>query len=129
MGNYKSAVKRINKSVFHRCQQRKPQRNQQLYRTGAPDTSVAAAYEVNTSRLEKMVHDVIRSFGVKGCISDDVREVMSDFAYSSVTARYRSLEEKELIRYTGEKRKGLSGRGQRVMVVDSHPIQRDLIER
>ena len=97
-----------------------------LYRTGAPDTSVAAAYEVDTSRLEKMVHDVIRSFGVKGCISDNVREVMSDFAYSSVTARYRSLWEKNLIRYTGEKRKGQSGRGQRVMVVDSQPIQRDL---
>ena len=96
-----------------------------LYRTGAPDTSVMAAHQVNTTRLEQMVHDVIKSFGPKGCISDDVREVMKEFAYSSVTARYRSLEEKSLIRYTGEKRKGISGRGQRVMVSTLTPFQAD----
>ena len=36
-----------------------------------------------------------------------------------------SLEEKSLIRYTGEKRKGISGRGQRVMVSTLTPFQAD----
>jgi len=36
--------------------------------------------------------------------------------YSSVTARFASLRNKGLITYSGDIRKGHSGRGQRVMV-------------
>lgn len=88
-----------------------------LYRRGAPETSIAAAVSIDTTHLEKIVLSVIRAFP-DGAISDEVREVCEDeygiTAYSSVTARYKALHEKGAIQYVG-KRKGLSGRSQRVM--------------
>lgn len=88
-----------------------------LHRTEAPDTSVAAARSVDTTRLEREVYEIICSFGKQGCISDDVRfhPRMEGKPYSSVTARYKALMERGLIEDTGERRKGLSGRGMRVM--------------
>jgi len=49
--------------------------------------------------------------------SDEVRAALSykHLAYSSVTSRYKSLRDKGLIGYTGEKRKGNSSRPQQVM--------------
>ena len=90
-----------------------------LYRREAPDTSIEAAEELDVTTREKMVLEAISAFPT-GCISADVRHYCAQHhnihSYSSVTARYKSLEEKELIEYTGEKRKGDSGRNQRVMV-------------
>lgn len=63
-----------------------------------------------------MVFDVIETFGRQGAISDEVRDSLQGLSYSSVTARYKALAEKGMIVYTGERRKGNSGRGQRVMV-------------
>lgn len=89
---------------------------QHLHRSNAPETSVAAAEAVNTSQLETLVHRVIESFGPDGCISDQVREKMLGFAYSSVTARYAALIDKGLIFVVeGDVRKGATGRNQRVM--------------
>ena len=87
-----------------------------LHRQDGSDTSADAAYSIDPNRLEKMVYQVIRSFGESGCISDEVRAKLPHLAYSSVTARYRKLLDRRHIRDTGVRRPGNSGRGQRVMV-------------
>ena len=86
-----------------------------LYRTDATDTSVQAACSLDVTRLEYAVLAAIRKLGP--CISDEVREHFPSLSYSSVTARYRSLLDKGLIKDTGKRRKGISGRKQRVMEV------------
>jgi len=86
-----------------------------LARTDSPATSKAAAETVDTGRLESMVLDTIKAFGTRGCISDEVRDWWQDMPYSSITGRYKALADKGLIEYTGETRKGKSGRAQRVM--------------
>ena len=88
-----------------------------LHRLESPDTSKDAAYSVDTSKLEREVLEIIRSFGEAGCISDEVRfhPAMLGKPYSSVTARYKALMDNKLIVDTGERRKGQSGRGMRVM--------------
>ena len=82
-----------------------------LYRRGDPDTSREAAEKVPATRLEKMVLDVIARFP-EGVISDDVRRICAEefnvTSYSSITARYKALEEKGLIEFNG-KRAGKSG--------------------
>mgnify|MGYP001473786397 CR=1 FL=1 len=86
-----------------------------LVRKNAPSTSVEAAENVNTMKLENTVLQVIKKFGRDGCISDQVQQILHWLPYSSVTARFSALSNKELIYFTGEKRKGRSGRNQRVM--------------
>tara|TARA_R110000824_G_scaffold12903_5_gene56322 strand:+ start:5993 stop:6367 length:375 start_codon:yes stop_codon:yes gene_type:complete len=94
-----------------------------LHRRDGSDTSAAAAYSIDPTHLEKMVYQVIRSFGESGCISDEVRAKLPHLSYSSVTARYRKLLDRNHIRDTGIRRPGNSGRGQRVMVARAldHP--------
>ena len=84
-----------------------------LVRREDPETSHEAAEKVDSTRLEEMVYLAIREFGDRGCTSDEVRAKFN-LPYSSVTARYKALEEKGLIEYDG-KRPGNSGRLQRVM--------------
>jgi len=86
-----------------------------LVRRYDPDTSHEAAYSVDSTKLERRVYECIRSFGTHGCISDQVRLALEGLPYSSVTARFRALLDKHLIIDTGERRKGSSGRNQRVM--------------
>jgi DNA polymerase I-like protein with 3'-5' exonuclease and polymerase domains len=86
-----------------------------LHRKYAPDTSVEAAYALNSTRLEAMVYQCIHSFGPRGCISDEVRAKFPDLTYSSVTARYKALLDLGAITTIG-KRAGNSGRNQRIMV-------------
>lgn len=86
-----------------------------LVRATSPDTSFEAAQTVDTTRLESLVYDAVRSFA-GGCIQDDVLNLFPGFPYSSVTARFRALLDKGLIVDTGERRKGRSGRSQRVLV-------------
>ena len=85
-----------------------------LVRTEDPDTSHEAANAVDTSRLEAMVYEGITNFP-NGCISDQIRFLFPQYPYSSITARYRALLDKGLIEDTGERRKGVSGKNQRVM--------------
>ena len=88
---------------------------EKLVRKNDPDTSHQAAAKVDTTKLEELVYNTIKSFGQKGCISDDVLSLYSHLPYSSVTARYKALMQKNLIEDTGERRSGKSGRSQRVM--------------
>lgn len=86
-----------------------------LHRANDPSTSVAAAYGVGTTKLEKEVHKAIQSFGPDGCISDQVRALFPGKSYSSITARYKALADKGLISCGPDTRPGKSGRPQRVM--------------
>lgn len=86
-----------------------------LVRPDSPDTSVEAAHTVDTTRLESLVYDAVLSFKT-GCIQDDVLAQFPGYPYSSITARFRALLDKGLIVDSGERRKGRSGRSQRVLI-------------
>lgn len=87
-----------------------------LVRRNDPDTSHEAATKVDSSRLEQMVYQAIVDYGRRGCISDEVRARFPDLPYSSVTARYSALLRKKLIVDTGRRRKGDSGKPQRILI-------------
>lgn len=95
-----------------------------LRRSEAGDTSTEASENVNTSHLERRVLELIVRY--PGLISDEVRRRMPGLPYSSVTARFKSLIDKGLIRDTGERRPGSSGRSQRVLeaTVEGHKAVR-----
>jgi hypothetical protein len=86
-----------------------------LVRKNDPDTSHQAASGVDTTKLEAMVYEAIKSFGSIGCISDQILNQFSKYPYSSITARYRALMDKGFIEDTGQRLPGRSGRSQRVM--------------
>lgn len=85
------------------------------YRNGASDTSVAAAQSMDMTAMEALVLSVILEFGQDGCIQDQVLDRLSGYAYSSVTARFRALLDRNAIVDTGARRPGYSGRKQRVL--------------
>ena len=84
-----------------------------LARLNDPTTSHEAAQAVDSTKLEKMVYEAIKSHP-KGCISDDILDMFPNYPYSSITARYRALLDKGFIEVSGVKR-GRFGRNQRVM--------------
>ena len=84
-----------------------------LVRNQDPTTSHQAAQAVDTTKLESLVYEAIKGFP-DGCISDEILEMYPNYPYSSITARYRALLDKDLIEVTGVKR-GKFGRNQRVM--------------
>lgn len=86
-----------------------------LVRKDDPATSHEAADKADTTRLEAMMHRAIHRHGSDGCIAADLLRQFSDLSYSSVTARFKALKDKELISYGPDKRKGPSGRSQGVM--------------
>ena len=84
-----------------------------LVRLNDPTTSHEAAQAIDSTKLEAMVYEAIKSFP-DGCISDEILEMYPNYPYSSITARYRALLDKGFIEITGVKR-GKFGRNQRVM--------------
>ena len=84
-----------------------------LVRNQDPATSHQAAQAVDTTKLEQLVYEAIKSFP-EGCISDEILEKYPNYPYSSITARYRALLDKDLIEVSGVKR-GKFGRNQRIM--------------
>jgi uncharacterized protein YwgA len=84
-----------------------------LARLNDPTTSHEAAQAVDSTKLEKMVYEAIKSFP-DGCISDQILDMYPNYPYSSITARYRALLDKGFIEVSGVKR-GRFGRNQRVM--------------
>ena len=84
-----------------------------LARREDPTTSHQSAQAVDTTKLEQMVYEAIKSHP-EGCISDEILEMYPNYPYSSITARYRALLDKGFIEVTGVKR-GRFGRNQRVM--------------
>lgn len=84
-----------------------------LVRNQDPATSHEAARAVDSTKLEQMVYEAIKSFP-DGCISDEILAMYPNYPYSSITARYRALLDKDLIEVSGVKR-GRFGRNQRIM--------------
>jgi len=84
-----------------------------LVRKEDPTTSHQAAQAVDSTKLEQMVYEAIKSHP-DGCISDEILEMYPNYPYSSITARYRALLDKGFIEVTGVKR-GKFGRNQRIM--------------
>ena len=84
-----------------------------LVRREDPVTSHQAAQVVDTTKLEQMVYEAIKSHP-EGCISDEILEMYPNYPYSSITARYKSLLDKGFIEVTGVRR-GKFGRNQRIM--------------
>ena len=84
-----------------------------LVRKEDPTTSHQAAQAVDTTKLESLVYEAIKSHP-DGCISDEILAMYPNYPYSSITARYRALLDKDLIEVTGVKR-GKFGKNQRVM--------------
>ena len=78
-----------------------------------PTTSHQAAQAVDTTKLEQMVYEAIKSHP-EGCISDEILAMYPNYPYSSITARYRALLDKGFIEVSGVKR-GKFGRNQRIM--------------
>ena len=76
-------------------------------------TSHQAAQAVDSTKLEQMVYEAIKSHP-DGCISDEILKMYPQYPYSSITARYRALLDKGFIEVTGVKR-GRFGRNQRIM--------------
>jgi hypothetical protein len=84
-----------------------------LVRNQDPTTSHQAAQVVDTTKLESLVYEAIKSHP-DGCISDEILEMYPNYPYSSITARYRALLDKGFIEVTGVRR-GKFGRNQRIM--------------
>lgn len=95
-----------------------------LARRADPETSHAAAHAVKTATWEKRVYIAIRKHGWEGATQDQVIDMIQDrfgsIPYSTITARFKALEDKKLIFYTGEKRKGKSGRESRVRIAKKY---------
>jgi len=86
-----------------------------LARREDPVTSHQAAQGVDSTKIEQLVYEAIKSFP-DGCISDEILEMYPNYPYSSITARYRALLDKGFIEVSGVKR-GKFGRNQRIMKV------------
>jgi len=84
-----------------------------LARREDPVTSHQAAQAVDTPKLESLVYEAIKGFP-DGCISDEILAMYPNYPYSSITARYRALLDKDMIEVSGVKR-GKFGRNQRIM--------------
>lgn len=93
-----------------------------LVRTNDPDTSHSAANAVDSTRLEGLVYEAIKTFGAKGCISDQILAMHPTYPYSSITARFRALLDKGFIVDTGERRPGKSGKSQRVVKAGANDV-------
>jgi hypothetical protein len=89
---------------------------QTLVRKNAPVTSVEAAASLDSASMEQRVYEVIATFE-NGCIQDEVLDQLSQYPYSSVTARFKKLLDRGYIIDTGLTRPGKSGRQQRVLKI------------
>ena len=87
-----------------------------LSRGTDPSSSKAAGMSFDPTMLELEVLNAIRSFGTEGATQDDVLTKLRRISHSSITPRFRPLLNKGLVNDSGLKRKGVSGRGQRVMI-------------
>lgn len=90
-----------------------------LARRTDPETSQGAADSVKTAPLERMVLEAIKT-SEKGCTADELAIKLPTVAMNTLTPRFASLIRKGLIRDTGERRQGKSGRYQRVLSVEAN---------
>ena len=87
-----------------------------MVRATDPITSIEAAQQVDSTKLESMVYEVIAKHP-NGCTSDEIMAHFPNHGIQTITPRFAPLIRKGLVEDTGEKRKGKSGRSQRVLRV------------
>jgi hypothetical protein len=87
-----------------------------MVRASDPITSYESAVLVDSTKLEQLVYEAIAKHP-NGCIADDVEASLPHIRSHSITPRFAQLIRKGFIEDTGEKRKGNSGRYQRVVKV------------
>jgi len=88
-----------------------------LYRTTDPDTSREAAESINVNRMESIVLFHIWNSGPNGVTQDELlAELSPHYRYSTVTSRPAALKRKGLVVDSGERRPGVSGRSQIVLI-------------
>ena len=90
-----------------------------LRRNDHPDTSFAAAVRVKSATYEALAYKVIKGFGLRGCILDDLRAGFLKegvHQYTQFINRRTGLHQKGIILDTGVRREGGSGRLQAVYV-------------
>ena len=85
-------------------------------RSSDPITSRLAGEKVDTNKLEGLVYGVIKQYP-NGCIMDDVINSLPQIREHSIQPRFAPLIRKGFVVDTGEKRRGKSGRLQRIMKV------------
>lgn len=92
-----------------------------LARHTDPSTSKEAAASLNTTALEQMVLGAIMMCP-NGATQDDIMAILltKGISNQSITPRIKPLLTKGVIFDTGEKRKGTSGRSQRVVKAKFH---------
>lgn len=105
---FESSVKQISQMSFGT-------QPKEMVRHTDPTTSIEAACEVNSPRLEELVYGVIKSFGRAGCIGDDVHAALPHIGIQTISPRYKGLKKKKMIVETGEKRIAKSGKRQMVL--------------
>ena len=99
-----------------------------LRRNLAPYTSHESANKVEATQMEKIVWEVIDSFGETGCISDQVQYALPQHRYSTITARYKALKDKGLVIVDGSAVKGESGRKQQKMWSSRHYLHKSVTD-
>jgi len=99
-----------------------------LRRNNDPYTSHESANKVEATQMEKIVWEVIDSFGETGCISDQVQYALPQHRYSTITARYKALKDKGLVIVDGSAVKGESGRKQMMMWSSRHYLHQSVTD-
>ena len=85
-----------------------------MVRKEDPDTSKDAAEKVDSTKLEQLVYEVIAKYP-NGCIAEEVMSHFPNHGIQTISPRYAPLLRKGFIEDTGERRKSITGRSQRVM--------------
>lgn len=85
-----------------------------LARQNDPETAKEAARSIKPASLEVMVLEAIKS-APEGCTADEVAYLLPAVSMNSLTPRFSSLLRRGLVIDTGKRRKGRSGRDQRVL--------------
>ena len=90
--------------------------SKELARNTDPDTSHRAASSVDSTKLEMLVYEVVAQHP-NGCIADDVVNALPHLRAHTIIPRFAPLMRKGFIYDTGERRKAVSGRSQRVIKI------------
>lgn len=81
-------------------------------------TSIEAFRTTETLPIRELVHEIIRSYGADGCITDDVIAFFKKSEKTNtgrITGRFSELEAEGKIFRAGDTRRGVSGKSQLVM--------------
>ena len=99
-----------------------------LRRNEDPETSHAAAEQVDTTKMEAIIFDCIKTFSQEnGCTSFDIFQRSGTHPWS-ISPRIKGLERNGYIYYRGDTRKGGSNRQMRIMRVERRKKERVMIE-